>query len=134
MSGQMTTSRNERLAEAIKADVSEIIQRDLRDPRIGFVSITDVVVSHDLRHAKIFVSVLGDDDAKRRTMQGLDRARGHVRSALGARLEIRFVPEILFRLDESIERGSRVVALMREVAEEGAGGSSGDDRSGSGQQ
>jgi ribosome-binding factor A len=59
----MTTSRSERLAEAIKTDVSEIIQRDLRDPRIGFVSITEVVVSHDLRHAKIFVSVLGDDEA-----------------------------------------------------------------------
>jgi ribosome-binding factor A len=66
-------------------------------------------------------------------MQGLDRARGHVRSALGARLEIRFVPELLFRLDESIERGSRVVALMHEIAEEGTGGSSGRDRSGSGQ-
>jgi ribosome-binding factor A len=129
----MTTLRAERLAEAIKAEVSEIIQRDLRDPRIGFVSITDVVVSHDLRHAKIFVSVLGDDEAKRRTIQGLEHARGHVRSALGARLEVRFVPEILFRLDTSIERGSRVVALMREVAEEGARGSSGGDRSGSGQ-
>jgi ribosome-binding factor A len=129
----MPTLRSERLAEAIKEDVSGIIQRDLRDPRIGFVSITSVVVSHDLRHAKIFVSVLGDDDAKRRTMQGLERARGHVRSALGARLEIRFVPEILFRLDESIERGSRVVALMREVSKEGERGSSGGDRSGSDQ-
>jgi ribosome-binding factor A len=67
-------------------------------------------------------------------MQGLERARGRVRSSLGARLGVRFVPEILFRLDESIERGSRVVALMREVAEEGARGSSGGDRSGSDQQ
>ncbi|MDR7543337.1 MAG: 30S ribosome-binding factor RbfA [Armatimonadota bacterium] len=115
----MSASRAERLAEVIKAEASEIIRRDLKDPRIGFASITDVVVSADLRHAKIFVSVLGDAEAKRRTMEGLERARGHVRSRLGGRLAIRFVPEILFRLDESIERGTRVVALMREVAEDG---------------
>jgi ribosome-binding factor A len=125
----MTASRAARLAEVIKAEASDIIQRDLRDPRIGFVSITDVVVSADLRHAKIFVSVLGDDDAKRRTMAGLDRACGHVRSELGARLQVRFVPEILFRLDDSIERGERVVSLMREVAEDGSSGSSSGHRS-----
>jgi ribosome-binding factor A len=124
----MSSTRAERLAELIKVEASDIIQRDLKDPRIGFASITDVVVSPDLRHAKIFVSVLGDDDAKRRTMEGLERARGHVRSALGARMAIRFVPDILFRLDESIERGTRVVALMREVAEEGSHGSSGGHR------
>jgi ribosome-binding factor A len=126
--GIMSAPRAERLAEVIKSEASDIIQRDLKDPRIGFVSITDVVVSHDLRHAKIFVSVLGDDDAKHRTMAGLERARGHVRSELGARLKIRFVPEILFRLDESIERGTRIVSLMREVAEEGSRGSSGGNR------
>jgi ribosome-binding factor A len=61
-------------------------------------------------------------------MEGLERARGHVRSELGARLKIRFVPEILFRLDESIERGTRIVSLMRDVAEEGTRGSSGGHR------
>lgn len=131
----MTRTRAERLAEVIKIEASDIIHRDLKDPRVGFTSITDVVVSPDLRHAKIFVSVLGDEAAKRRTMEGLDRARGHVRSVLGARLSIRFVPEILFRLDESIERGSRIVSLMREVEEEkedeGAHGSSTGDRQGS---
>jgi ribosome-binding factor A len=125
----MTASRATRLAEVIKTEASEIIQRDLKDPRIGFASITDVVVSGDLRHAKIFVSVLGDAEAKRRTMEGLARARGHVRSELGARLQIRSVPEILFHLDESIERGERIVALMREVAEEDTHGSSGGHRS-----
>lgn len=124
----MSSTRAERLAELIKVEASDIIHRDLKDPRIGFASITEVVVSHDLRHAKIFVSVLGDDDAKRRTMEGLERARGHVRSVLGARIAIRFVPDILFRLDESIERGARVAALMREVAEGGSHGSSGGHR------
>lgn len=124
----MTPTRAERLAEVIRTETSDIMQRDLNDPRIGFTSITEVVVSGDLRHAKIYVSVLGDEAAKRRTMAGLERARGHIRSELSARLTIRYVPEILFRLDESIERGSRIVSLMRSVEEEGSRGSSGGHR------
>jgi ribosome-binding factor A len=121
-------SRAERLAELIKVEASVIIQRDLKDPRIGFVSITDVVVSADLRHAKIFVSVLGDAESKRRTMEGLERARGYIRSELGGRLEVRFVPGILFRLDESIERGERVRSLTREVTEDASRGTPDDHR------
>jgi len=124
----MTSTRAERLAELIRAEASEIIQRGLNDPRIGFVSITDVVVSHDLRHAKIYVSVLGDDEVKQRTMEGLARATGHIRSELGARLAVRFVPGILFRLDESIERGARITTLLREVREEESRESPGGDR------
>ncbi len=125
----MTPMRAERLAEVIRAEASEIIQQHLRDPRIGFVSITDVIVSADLRHAKLFVSVLGNDDVKRGTMAALARATGHIRSELGKRLAVRFVPEVLFRLDESIERGARIDSLIREVAEEESRGPSGDDRS-----
>jgi ribosome-binding factor A len=124
----MTSTRAERLAGLIRAEASEIIQRGLKDPRIGFVSITDVVVSPDLRHAKIYVSVLGDEDVKRRTMEGLTRATGHIRSELGARLAIRFVPEVLFRLDESIERGARITTLLREVTEEESREPPGGDR------
>lgn len=123
----MSPSRAERLAGVIQTEASEIIQRHLQDPRIGFLSITGVEVSADLRRAKIFVSVLGDEEAKRQTMAGLVRARGHIRSELGARLRIRFVPEIAFRLDESIERGERVVSLLRRV-KEGPGGSPRRDR------
>jgi ribosome-binding factor A len=129
----MSPSRAERLAEVIRTEVSEIIQRELRDPRIGFISITDVEVSGDLRHAKIFVSVLGDAEAKRQTMVGLEHARGHIRSVLGARLAVRFVPEVAFRLDDSIERGARVSTLLRRVTEDGKGGAPGGDRSGSGE-
>jgi len=127
----MTPTRAERLAEVIRTEASEIIQHRLKDPRIGFVSIIDVVVSGDLRHAKIFVSVLGDEEAKKRTMTALERATGRVRSELGTRLAVRFIPAILFRLDESIERGARVTSLLREVAEEEPPGSrrnSGGDR------
>ncbi len=111
------TRRTEKLKEFIKEQVSEIILQEVRDPRIGFVSVTDVEVSGDLRHAKIFVSVLGDEDAKTATISGLQSALKFIRGELGRRLQMRFTPEILFRLDTSIERGSRVVSLIRDVAQ-----------------
>ncbi len=107
--------RPERIREFIKEQVGEIIQRDLKDPRIGFVSVTGVEVSADLRHAKVFVSVLGEEQAKVDTMAGLASAQGYVRGELGRRLQMRFSPEVLFRLDDSIERGVRVMSLIRQV-------------------
>ncbi|MBI3975045.1 MAG: 30S ribosome-binding factor RbfA [Armatimonadetes bacterium] len=107
--------RREKLQELFKEEASAILQRRLRDPRVGFVSVTDVELSADLRHAKIFVSVLGDEEAKRSTMAALEGAAGFVRTELGRRVRMRFVPEVLFRLDESIERGARVNALLRQV-------------------
>lgn len=126
----MPPTRAARLAEVIRTEVSAIL-RTLRDPRIGFVSVTDVEVSQDLRHARIFVSVLGDAAAKQRTMEGLAHATGHVRAILGPRLGIRLVPEIVFRLDPSIERGARITSLLRELAAEPSRDPPGDDRSGS---
>jgi len=115
--------RPERVRTFIKEQVGEIIQHQLKDPRIGFASVTDVEVSMDLRHAKVFISVLGDAQAKTDTMAGLQSAQGYVRSELGKRLQMRFTPEISFRLDESIERGTRIVTLIRKVTK-----GSGDDR------
>jgi ribosome-binding factor A len=118
--------RREKLRELFKVEASDVLQRQLRDPRIGFVSVTDVELSADLRHAKIFVSVLGSAEEKQQTMAALEHATGFVRSELGRRIKLRHTPEILFRLDESIERGTRVVALLRQVVGErprgGAGG------------
>jgi len=107
--------RPEKVEEFIKEELSQILQREVRDPRIGFVSVTDVEVSVDLRHARIFVSVLGDPQAKAATMQGLHSASRYIRRALGQRLQMRYTPEITFTLDESIERGSRVLKLLGEV-------------------
>ncbi len=109
--------RPEKVREFIKEQVSDIIQHQLKDPRVGFVSVTDVEVSGDLRHAKVFVSVLGDAQAKTDTMAGLESAQGYIRSELGRRLQMRFTPEVIFRLDESIERGTRVVTLIRKVTQ-----------------
>jgi len=112
------THRPEKVEQFIKEEVSEILQREVKDPRIGFVSVTDVEVSADLRHAHVYVSVLGDRDAKAATMAGLLSALGYIRRALGQRLQMRYTPDITFRLDESIERGSRVMKLLGEVAKD----------------
>ncbi|MDR5709051.1 MAG: 30S ribosome-binding factor RbfA [Armatimonadota bacterium] len=108
--------RVEKLRELIREEVSEIIHRVLKDPRIGFTSVTDVELSSDLRHAKIFVSVLGSEEDRRRTMEALQNAVGFVRTELGRRIRIYRTPEIQFRLDTSIERGARVMELLRSLS------------------
>lgn len=120
--------RPEKVEQFIKEELSEIIQREVRDPRVGFVSVTDVEVSIDLRHARVFVSVLGDDEAKAATMDGLRSALGYIRQKLGGRLQMRFTPDLTFKLDESIERGARVNQLLGEVAKESNAHPSRDDR------
>lgn len=112
-----------RLRELFKEEISAILHREMKDPRIGFVSVTDVELSQDLRHAKVFVSILGDAEAKVKTMAGLDSAQGFIRKELGRRIRLRHIPEMMFRLDESIERGVRVQRLLRQVAEKEGEGS-----------
>jgi len=109
--------RVEKLRELIREEVSEIIHRSLKDPRIGFASVTDVELSSDLRHAKIYVSVLGGEQERQRTMEALQSAVGFVRTELAKRIRIYRAPEIQFRLDRSIERGTRVMELLREISQ-----------------
>lgn len=114
----MAEHRSERLRELIKAEFGSILQRDLKDPRIGFVSVTDVEVSNDYSHVKIFVSIFGDEEAKRLTMEGLESAKGFIRSELGRRIRIRHTPEVHIIADNSIERGSRIFELLEKVKQE----------------
>jgi ribosome-binding factor A len=113
--------RAERLQEFLRDELGQIILQELKDPRIGFVSITDVEVSEDLRHARVFVSVLGDEEAKEQTMAGLHSAQGFIRGEIARRMRTRYTPEIAFKLDQSIERGTRVVTLIRDVTKEAHG-------------
>ena len=122
------THRSEKVEQVIQEELSQILQREVRDPRIGFVSVTDVEVSVDLRYARVFVSVLGDEEAKAATMDGLRSALGYIRRELGSRLQMRYTPEITFRLDESIERGARVNKLLGDVAKEPHAHPARDDR------
>ena len=102
----------------VKAEVSSILQTRLRDPLIGFVTVTDVEISPDLRHAKVFVSVLGDAEARKGTMEALGRAQSYVRTEVAHVLKLRAAPEIVFVYDASVERGARVFELLAEIENE----------------
>jgi ribosome-binding factor A len=106
--------RPERLAEGIREEVARIVASELKDPGLGFVTITRVEVTHDLAHARVLVGVLGDARERDRSMAALHRATGFVRRELGRRLRIRVVPEIEFRYDKGIEATDRVARLLRE--------------------
>jgi ribosome-binding factor A len=113
--------RPERLAEAIKKEISELLRDELKDPRIGFVSITSVEVSKDLRYANVFASVFGDPAVQSASIEALQKAHGFIRGELGKRIRLRYTPEITFKLDHSISNGTRIIALMEEIKEKGGG-------------
>jgi ribosome-binding factor A len=110
--------RQEKLGELIAAEVAELLRTKIKDPRVGFASVTHVEVSGDLRHAKIYVSVMGDDNEKKETMEALRHATGYLRHELAGRLTVRFMPEILFKLDNSIEQGTRILGLIRDLEQQ----------------
>lgn len=111
--------RLDRVAEAIREDVATFLAEGAKDPRIrAFVTVTAVEVTRDLRHATVFVSLMGDDGDRQSTLDGLQSVASHLRSRLGRSLRIRNAPEIHFRLDESIARASRIEQLLAGVREE----------------
>ena len=110
--------RPERVAEAVRDELSDIIRRRVKDPRVGFASVTSARVSRDLRQVRVFVSVLGDDSEKENTLSALVSATGFIRSELGRRLSLRHVPELIFELDDSIEHGQHINRLLREISED----------------
>lgn len=107
--------RADRIAEQMKKELTDIISRKLKDPRIGFVTITDVEVSGDLQIAKVYISVLGDEQAAENSLKGLERAKGFIRSEIGSRIRLRIVPEIHFEMDTSIAYGNRIEDLLRNL-------------------
>jgi ribosome-binding factor A len=110
--------RAERLADQIRAEVAEMISEELKDPRIGFATVTGVELSADLRHARVSVSVLGSPDAQQESMEGLASAAGYVRHELAQRLKLRRVPELTFVLDLTAEENDRLEKLLRELKDE----------------
>lgn len=115
-----TDRRVARVAELIKREVSQLLMTGIKDDRVGagMVSVTDVDVSGDLQHAKIFVSIYGTEEARAETMAGLKSATGYVRSELGQRVRLRRTPEVLFVEDRSLERGTQVLGLINRLTEE----------------
>lgn len=114
------TRRSERVNELLREEISFIVQRQLKDPRLGgLISITEVETSPDFRHARVFVSVLGSDEERASSLTALNAAASYIRRELRGRLEsLRYVPELSFRADRSIERGVALSALLDQVAHE----------------
>jgi len=109
--------RANRVAEEIKKELGDILTVKLKDPRVGFVTVTDVEVTGDLQQAKIFISVLGDDEKKNETLLGLAKAKGFIRTEIGKRIRLRKTPEISFEYDEALEYGNRIETILRDLKE-----------------
>jgi ribosome-binding factor A len=108
-------SRRARIADQIQRELAEVVRLELRDPRVGLITLTGVELSRDQSHAKVFFTVLGAESAARDAAQGLERAAGFLRSSLAHRLTTRKVPELHFEFDESVERGVRLSRLIDEA-------------------
>lgn len=113
-----THSRPERVAQMVQQLLGEIFARGMRDPRIGFVTITGVTMSPDLREARVYWTVHGDPEQRKHTAKGLDNARGFLRRAIAGDLKLRVTPDLHFTYDEAIDRGERIEQLIRQVHDE----------------
>ncbi len=110
--------RADRVGEAIREEIATFLTESAKDPRIvGFVTVTGVELTSDLRHAKVFVSVMGTDAEKESTFEGLDSVATHLRSRVGRALQLRVAPEIQFRADESVARAARIESLLAATRE-----------------
>ena len=115
------TRRIERVNNLFRHEISELLQRQVKDPRLGnFVAVTEVSTSSDLRYARIFVSHMGSDEERRETLSALATASGFFRRELAKRLRIRHIPELSFQWDDSIERGSHLLELIDQVTSDSA--------------
>lgn len=108
-------SRLGRIADQIQRDLADLIRTQVKDPRVGLITLTGVEVSNDYRHAKVFFTALGEPDVVEQARQGLQRASGFLRSQLAGGLKLRIIPELHFVHDESIERGARLSKLIDEA-------------------
>ena len=111
----MTRFRRERLGDQLRVELADLIQNELRDPRVGFATVTEVRMSPDLRYARVYVSVMGDKDETRESFEALNRAGGFLRAQVGRRLKLRHVPELRFTLDETLDTSDRIDSLLRDT-------------------
>ncbi|MCF8720236.1 30S ribosome-binding factor RbfA [Nitrospina gracilis] len=107
--------RSERVQELLLEELSKMVQHELKDPRIGFVTLTRIALSDNLKHAKVFVSILGTDQVREEGLKGLNSAKGFLRSQLGKRLYLKAIPELDFKLDTSGDQVDRITQLLRQI-------------------
>jgi ribosome-binding factor A len=113
-----TSRRSQRLALQIQHEISTMLLRNVKDRRIGMVTVTGVDLSPDLRHARVYVSCMGTDQERAGTMVALNHAAGWIRHELGQRIRMKFLPELVFQIDASLEYGERIDRLLDEIKEQ----------------
>lgn len=109
------TTRQERINEMLKVEISDIIRRELKDPRLGFITVTDAEITKDLRYAKVFISVMGTEAEQQNTLKILQRASGFIRGVFGHRVSMKVIPEIQFRIDTGVQHGMRIFDLLQQI-------------------
>ena len=109
---RMSSMRAERIGEQMKKELMDIINNKVKDPRVGFITITDVVLTNDLSQAKVFLTVLGND---KNTFKALDKAKGFIKSELGSRMRLRIMPELMYEYDQSIEYGNKIERMIQDL-------------------
>ena len=125
----MTTRRQQRVAEQVRHELSELIEREINDPRLELISVTDATVSSDLREVNVYVSSLQGETVRDEVLAGLEAARGFLRRRLGERLKLRVVPNLHFHWDKSLETGDRISQLIDQIEEADARQSDASTRS-----
>ena len=110
-------SRRDRVSELILQEVSMIIRKEVKDPGVGFITLTAVEVSEDLRHAKIYFSVMGDESERGASLRALNRAKGFIRASFGKKVRLKYLPEFHFFLDRSLDRVKRINDILRRIAQ-----------------
>jgi len=104
-----------RVGEQIKKELSQILQTEFKDPRLGFITVTGVDITNDLSEAKVFLSVLGSDEQKEDTLKALAKGTGFLRGELGRRIRLRHTPDLIFKFDSSVEYASRIETLLQQI-------------------
>ncbi|HCY0989394.1 TPA: 30S ribosome-binding factor RbfA [Staphylococcus aureus] len=111
----MSSMRAERVGEQMKKELMDIINNKVKDPRVGFITITDVVLTNDLSQAKVFLTVLGNDKEVENTFKALDKAKGFIKSELGSRMRLCIMPELMYEYDQSIEYGNKIERMIQDL-------------------
>lgn len=110
--------RSNRVAEQMKKEITEIIARKIKDPRVGFITVTEVAVTGDLQQATVYITSLGNERERAESLQALEKAAGFIRSEVGSRIRLRRTPELAFEFDTAIEYGNKIDALLRGLHED----------------
>ena len=124
----MSKARPERVQEALRQEISNIVHNEVRDPRLGFITITKVELTQDLRYAKVYFSVLGEKKAKRLALKGLNSAKGYIKNLVAERIKLRFVPNVAFLIDESLEYTKEIYDLLERIKKEKSRDDQGNNR------